>query len=90
VELTQRLNDKKTELKENRTIMDRSQADHDKLRLEDVEYVDSLLARCAATHLLVVMKMRMKTVPKAMAAVKTKTGVKVKLSARKERTLNLS
>lgn len=47
VELTQRLNDKKTELKENRTTMDRSQAEHDKLRLEDVEYVDSFV-RCAA------------------------------------------
>jgi hypothetical protein len=43
VELTQRLNDKKTELKENKTIMDRSQTEHDKLRLEDVEYVDSFL-----------------------------------------------
>jgi hypothetical protein len=42
VELMQRLNDKKTELKENRTTMDRSQVEHDKLRLEDVEYVDSL------------------------------------------------
>jgi hypothetical protein len=37
VELTQRLNDKKAELKENRNTMDRSQAEHDKLRLEDVE-----------------------------------------------------
>ncbi|KAI9511860.1 RecF/RecN/SMC N terminal domain-containing protein [Russula earlei] len=37
VELTQRLTDKKTELKENRTTMDRSQAEHDKLRLEDVD-----------------------------------------------------
>jgi hypothetical protein len=37
VELTQQLNDKKTELKENRNTMDRSQAEHDKLRLEDVE-----------------------------------------------------
>jgi len=36
------------------------------------------------------MRMRMKTILKAMAAVKTKTGVKVKLSARKERTPNLS
>jgi hypothetical protein len=42
VELTQKLTDKKTELKENRNTMDRSQAEHDKLRLEDVEYVDSL------------------------------------------------
>ncbi|KAF8492752.1 RecF/RecN/SMC [Russula emetica] len=40
VELTQRLNDKKTELKENRTTMDRSQAEHDKLRLEDVDDED--------------------------------------------------
>lgn len=47
VELTQRLNDKKTELKENRTTMDRSQAEHDKLRLEDVEYVGPFV-RCAA------------------------------------------
>ncbi|KAH9953375.1 hypothetical protein BC827DRAFT_1248888 [Russula dissimulans] len=37
VELTQKLNDKKTELKENRNTMDRSQAEHDKLRLEDVD-----------------------------------------------------
>ncbi|KAH9973203.1 RecF/RecN/SMC N terminal domain-containing protein [Lactifluus volemus] len=37
VELTQQLNDKKTELKENRNTMDRSQAEHDKLRLEDVD-----------------------------------------------------
>ncbi|KAH9980780.1 RecF/RecN/SMC protein [Russula compacta] len=40
VELTQRLNDKKTELKENRNTMDRSQAEHDKLRLEDVDDED--------------------------------------------------
>jgi hypothetical protein len=37
VELTQKLNDKKTELKDNRHTMERSQAEHDKLRLEDVE-----------------------------------------------------
>ncbi|KAI0253228.1 RecF/RecN/SMC N terminal domain-containing protein [Lactifluus subvellereus] len=40
VELTQQLNDKKTELKENRNTMDRSQAEHDKLRLEDVDDED--------------------------------------------------
>lgn len=40
MELTQRLNDKKNELKENRNTMDRSQAEHDKLRLVDVEYVN--------------------------------------------------
>ncbi|KAI0297565.1 RecF/RecN/SMC protein, partial [Multifurca ochricompacta] len=37
VELTQKLNDKKAELKENRNTMDRSQAEHDKLQLEDVD-----------------------------------------------------
>ncbi|KAN0127918.1 RecF/RecN/SMC N terminal domain containing protein [Lactarius tabidus] len=37
VELTQKLNDKKTELKDNRSTMDRAQAEHDKLRLEDVD-----------------------------------------------------
>ena len=37
VELTQKLNDKKTELKDNRSTMDRAQAEHDRLRLEDVE-----------------------------------------------------
>ncbi|KAI9444561.1 RecF/RecN/SMC [Lactarius indigo] len=40
VELTQKLNDKKTELKENRSTMDRAQAEHDKLRLEDVDDED--------------------------------------------------
>jgi structural maintenance of chromosome 4 len=45
VELTQGLNDKKTELKENRNTMDRSQAEHDKLRLVDVEYASFLSSR---------------------------------------------
>ncbi|KAH9041388.1 RecF/RecN/SMC N terminal domain-containing protein [Lactarius pseudohatsudake] len=40
VELTQKLNDKKTELKDNRSTMDRAQAEHDKLRLEDVDDED--------------------------------------------------
>ena len=58
VELTQKLNDKKTELKENRTTMDRSQAEHDKLRLEDVEYVDPFFFFALRFSLLVAMKMR--------------------------------
>ncbi|KAI0275213.1 RecF/RecN/SMC N terminal domain-containing protein [Gloeopeniophorella convolvens] len=37
VELTQKLGDKKTELKENKHTMERSHAEHDKLRLEDVD-----------------------------------------------------
>lgn len=93
VELTQRLNDKKAELKENRTTMDRSQAEHDKLRLEDVEYVDSFYSLRCVSHLLVVMKMRTRTILNRMAALKTKTGVNVRshqLSARKERTPILS
>ena len=93
VELTQSLNDKKTELKENRTTMDRSQAEHDKLRLEDVEYVDSFRSLRCVSHLLVAMKMRTRTTHKGMAALKTKTGVKARfhqLSAGKERTPILS
>ena len=93
VDLTQRLNDKKTELKENRTTMDRSQGEHDKLRLEDVEYVDSFYSLHCVSHLLVAMKMRTRTILERMTALKTKTGVKARphqLSAGKGRTPILS
>lgn len=93
VELTQRLNDKKTELKENRTTMDRSQAEHDKLRLEDVEYVDSFCSLRCVSHLLVAMRTRTRTVLKGTAALKTKTDVEVRshqLSTGKERMPILS
>jgi hypothetical protein len=43
----QRLNNKMAELKDSRTFMGRSRAVHDKLRPEDVEYVDSFV-RCDA------------------------------------------
>ena len=78
VELTQRLNDKKTELNENRTTMDRSQAEHDKLRLEDVEYVDSFCSLRCVSYLLVAMRTKTKTVLKGTAALKTKTDAKVR------------
>lgn len=92
VGLTQRLNDKKAELKENRTTMDRSQAEHDKLRLEDVEYVGSPLFRFVSHLLAVTRKTRNRTSPREMTAVKTKTGVKARsrqLAAGKERTPTL-
>ena len=78
VELTQRLNDKKTELKENRTTMDRSQAEHDKLRLEDVEYADSPIVRFVSHLFVATKRTRTRTNLRETMAVKTKTGVKVR------------
>jgi hypothetical protein len=73
--------------------MDRSQAEHDKLRLEDVEYVDSFFFFALRFSLLVAMKTRTRTTLERMTALKTKTGVKARphqLSAGKGRTPILS